>query len=212
MKKRGRGRPRKQDAMESRELLLRAVGAIMREEGYTGLGVTKVSARAGVDKKMIYWYYQNFENLVKTYIKEKDFWTPVFKKVGKLRSPEKEVICEFLMKVFKEQFRYFLAEKEMQEFIHWQVSESSQMLKEVSEEREFQGAAIAKLTDTFFEGVDVNLRAVLSIVLGGIYYVTWHADKNGSSVCGIDINKARDREAFERTIGQIIGWAFDKAG
>lgn len=208
--KRGPGRPKKQEATESRELLLRAVGEIIREQGYTALNASSVARRAGVARKMIYWYYKNFDGLLKTYIQDKDYWTEVFKKIGKLRSPEKDTIRDFMIKIFQEQFKHFLVEKEMQEFIKWQVSVKSPVLKEISEEREFQGAALAKLTDDFFRGSDVNLRAILSIILGGIYYVTWHADKNGSPVCGIDINKDRDREAFTRTIGQLIGWAFDK--
>ena len=212
MPKRGPGRPKKQDATESRALLLQAVGEIIREQGYTGLNASNVARKAGVARKLIYWYYKSFDGLLKTYIQEKDYWTEVFKKIGKLRSPEKSTIRDFLIKIFQEQFRHFLAEKEMQEFIHWQVSVSSPLLKQISEEREFQGAALASLTDGYFTSEDTNLRAILSLILGGVYYLTWHADKNGSPVCGIDINRPKDREAVDRTIGQLIGWAFEKAG
>jgi len=212
IEKRGPGRPKKQDEQGSRELLLDAVGHIIREEGYTALTASSVARRAGVARKLIYWYFKSFNNLLKTFVQQRDYWTPVFQKIGKLRSPEKSTIRDFIIKIFLEQFRHFRDEKEMQQFIHWQISVSSPTLKEISEEREFQGAALAKLTDIYFEGGDTNLRAILSLILGGVYYLTWHADKNGSSVCGIDINKAKDREAIEKTIGQLIGGAFDRAG
>lgn len=209
--RRGPGRPKKQDVIESRELLLNAVGEIIKEKGFTGLTASNVARRAGVARKLIYWYYKSFDGLLKTFIQERDYWTPVFKKIGKLRSPERNTIRDFLIKIFQEQFRHFATDAEMQEFIRWQVSVSIPILKEISEEREFQGAALARLTDDYFKDGDINLRAILGIILGGVYYLNWHADKNGSSVCGIDINKAKDREAVDKTIGQLIGWAFEKA-
>lgn len=38
-----------------------------------GLGVNMIALRAGVDKKMIYWNFERYNNLVKTYIENLDF-------------------------------------------------------------------------------------------------------------------------------------------
>ena len=209
-KKRGPYRPR--DREVTMQLLIDAVGLILAEEGYRGLGVNKVALRAGVDKKNIYNYFESYNNLLKTYIKSKDFWTHIFEKFQLGDSPKGEEVPVYLGAIFQEQFKYFSSEKEMQQFIYWQISQSNILLKEISDEREIQGAMIADLANHHFKDTGVRLPAVLALILGGIYYVVWHADYNKSVVCGLDISEQKDREDFLRTIGQVISWAWEAAG
>lgn len=209
-KKRGPNRSR--DSEVTRQMLIDAVGDILREEGWRGLGVNKIALRAGVDKKMIYWYFESYNNLLKIYIKSKDFWRPVFEKFeSEEEGLQPQDLPGFISGIFMEQFRVFFSEPEMQTFIHWQISDSRPVLREISEEREFQGAKIAELTDPHFEGSDFNFRAVLALILGGVYYVVWHAKMNQTSVCGIDINVEQDRLELIRSIGQIIDLVWDAA-
>lgn len=210
--KKKRGPNRTRDPEMTRQMLIDAVGDILREDGWRGLGVNKIALRAGVDKKMIYWYFQSYNNLLKTYIKSKDFWTPVFEQFDSQAEPSEMELPGFIASIFKEQFKVFFAEPEMQTFIHWQISDTRSVLREISEEREFQGAKIAEMTDPHFEGSKFNFRAVLALILGGVYYVVWHAKMNRTSVCGIDINVDRDRLDLIRSIGQIIDLVWDAAG
>jgi len=208
-KKRGPYRVRDKDV--TMQLLVDAVGQILEEDGYRGLGVNKVALRAGVHKKNIYNYFGSYNNLLKTYIKSKDFWTHIFEKFHLSESPQADELPLYLGSIFKEQFKYFSSEKEMQQFIYWQISQSNTLLKEISDERESQGAEIAALADPHFKGTNVRLAAVLALVLGGVYYVVWHAEYNKSVVCGLDVNQQKDREDFTKTIGQVILWAWEAA-
>ncbi len=61
--------------------LLDAVGEIIVRNGYSGLTVTKVAERAGLRKSQIYHHFGSFENLVETYIREKDYWVGFSQKV-----------------------------------------------------------------------------------------------------------------------------------
>lgn len=195
----------------TRELLVRAVGEILAEEGWQGLGVNKVALRAGVDKKMIYWYFESYNNLLKTYIKSQDFWEPVFRDFEIHPLPGNKEIPKFITSIFEHQFHAFSADRIMQAFIHWQISESNPMLKDISEERELNGSKIAALTDPHFEGSRFNFRAILALMLGGVYYIVWHARRNGTTVCGIDINKHNDREDVVRSLGQVIDLVWEAA-
>ncbi len=209
-KKRGPNRSR--DPEVTRQMLIDAVGDILREDGWRGLGVNKIAFRAGVDKKMIYWYFQSYNNLLRTYIKSKDFWIPVFEKFQSEGAELDQELPDFIRSIFTELFNVFYTEPEMQTFIHWQISDSRPVLREISEEREFQGAKIAAMTDPHFKGTGFNFRAVLALILGGVYYVVWHAKMNQTSVCGIDINVEKDRLDLIRSIGQIIDLVWDAAG
>lgn len=208
-KSRGLYKPR--DKEETSRLLLQAVGDIIRESGYLGLGVNKVAFRAGVHKKNIYTIFGSYDILLRTYIRSKDFWTPVFEKFHLSDSPNGDQIQDYIRETFQEQFKYFFSEKEMQAFIHWQVSDSKSVLRQISEERESQGAKIAAQADDHFNGTGISMRSVLALILGGIYYIVWHADKNKSVVCGLDINEERQREELIETIGMIVDWTWEAA-
>ncbi len=184
--------------------LLDAVGDILRETGWKGLGVNKIEARAGVSKKMIYHYFTTSNNLIKTYIKSRDFWVPVFEQFNGSGAIGEQDLQAFITTIFQNQFKIFSGDPVMQTIIHWQVTEVNPLLREISEEREIQGAKIAALTDPHFLNSEYKFRPVLAIVLCGIYCLVWHAKTNRSSVCGVDINKESDREDLIIAIGQII--------
>ncbi|MFI5452194.1 TetR/AcrR family transcriptional regulator [Pedobacter sp. UC225_61] len=196
----------------TKQLLVDTVGEILTEQGFQGLGVNKVGYRAGVNKKLIYWYFDSYNNLLKKYIWGRDFWKPVFDKFRLRKQPKAEEMGGYISDIFQEQFKCFFGNQELQNMILWQISEANPLLREISEEREKQAEPIANLTDPHFEGSDINFRAVLALVLGGIYYVVCHAKNNRSKVCGIDINNERDRVAFEKAIRQVIEAVWEKAG
>jgi hypothetical protein len=113
--------------------------------------------------------------------------------------------------LMQENFRYFRNNVEMQKIILWQISEHTPLMRRISEEREAEGAKLLNTAETFFTGSGISFKAVEALLLGGIYYVVMHAENNKSTVCGIDANLERDRTMLLETIGQVIGWAWEKA-
>lgn len=202
---------RHRDPEQTKQQLVDTVGAILTEKGYQGLGVNKIAFHSGVSKKMIYWYFSSYNNLLKAYIRTRDFWRPLFERFGRTKPPKKEEIPDFISDIFQEQFNSFYNNAELQKMILWEISESSPLLREMAEEREVAGEPIAEMTDPYFRESDVNFRAVLALMLGGIYYLVWHANTNKGTICGIDINQERDRAALQKTIRQVIE-AMWKAG
>jgi len=84
-------------------------------------------------------------------------------------------------------------------------------MKSVSDQREEEGEKVLKMTDPFFAGSDINFRALIALLLGGIYYIVLHGETNKSTVSGIDINLEKDRKAISETIRQVISWAWEKS-
>jgi len=165
----------------------------------------------GRNKGIIIYHYKNLNDLLKTYIRQKDYWPRFFEKFKLDGQPEEAEIKRLFTELMQENLKLLQVTPEMQKIILWQISEVSPMLKSVSEEREKEGANVIALATPFFAGSDVNFNAVLALILGGSYYLVLHNETNKSTVCGIDINHDRDREQVLRTIGQIISWAFEKA-
>jgi hypothetical protein len=110
-------------------------------------------------------------------------------------------ILEYLL---KNQMDYFFNEEEMQKIILWQISERSQIMYEVCEEREQFGSHFFALADKELKGKNIDLRAVAALLVAGIYYMVLHAKSSDSLFCEIDINKPKGRKRIKDAISLIL--------
>jgi AcrR family transcriptional regulator len=196
---------------ETMNRLINAVGEILKEKGYTGLGVNKIAIRAGVSKELIYRYFSSLNNLLRAYISGKDYWQPLLRDLNGNDYEKDSEVLRLFVELLQNQFRFFYKEKEMQKFILWQMSESNSLMRSISEDREHEGAKLLALTNAHFKDSGINFKAIIALLLGGIYYVVLHAENNKSTVAGIDANLEKDRQDILITIEQILIWAWDAA-
>jgi len=192
--------------------LLGAIGELLLTHGYTGLKVNKVARHTGKDKSTIRYHFGSLNDLVKAYVREKDHWTPFFERFRPEDINDKAGVQKLFTELMQENFRSFLVNPEMQKLILWQISEDNPLMRSISDNREAQGAELLAKASPYFVPAGISFKAVTGLLLGGIYYFVLHASANKSTVCGIDVNQASDRETVLKTIGQIIEWAFAATG
>jgi len=171
----------------------------------------KITRRTGKSKSIISYHYKNLNELLKTYIHQKDYWPPFFERFQLNAEPGEEELQAMFTQLMQDNLNLFRDTPEMQKIILWQISQENPLLRSVSDEREAEGAKLLDLTSPFFVHSDVNFKAIIALLLGGSYYLVLHAMTNKSTVCGIDINWDKDREEILKTIGQVIGWSWEKA-
>ncbi|KIO77833.1 TetR family transcriptional regulator [Pedobacter lusitanus] len=194
----------------TKDKLMNAVGAILKKEGFRGLNVSKVATKANLDRKLIYDYFGSMEGLVKEYLNSRDFYSIDINQTKEIveqgRSDMgKETLCNLL----ESQLDSLVANEELRRIISWGVCESSKALEELNEKREFLGEQFfSEITDGYFKNKDQNIRPVVGLLIGGIYYMTLIANTNNGLVCGLDIRKKEAQEEIKKTIKQIIEWAY----
>ncbi|TCV06607.1 TetR family transcriptional regulator [Sphingobacterium alimentarium] len=189
--------------------LLSAVGKVLEKKGYTGLTPTNIAKVANVDRKLIKLYFGSVDNLIETYIRSKDYWLLSSDNISHtLENEPPNGTQDILENLLLDQLNNFLVNNEMQKAVTWQISEKSAIMSEITRKRE----EISKL---FFEKADkelpphVDIRAISSILVSGIYYLVLHSKHTESTVCEIEL----DENGFERiraAIKQIITWAYSK--
>lgn len=195
---------------QTKRKLLQAVGEIIIEKGYSGLGVNKIANKAGVDKKLIYRYFGDGNTLVETYILEKDYWLGFADKLQEfndIKTPDqaKEIISAML----ERQFTFLYEEEAMQHMVLEELTSKSPLMASICNIRGNIGASLLKHTDPHFKDSEVNFRAVSALLVSGIYYLVLQAKINGGTICGIDINGTEGREEITKTIRHIIEWAYE---
>lgn len=196
------------DKERTKQKLMAAVGKIIKTKGYSGLMVSKIAAVAGFDKKLIYEYFGSTEKLIDEYIKTQDYWSQMNKEIDiDLSDGGKEISKHVLL----DQFESLRKNKELQKIIVWQLSESKPMLKKIIDQREEVGEALfSNITDKHFGEKANNYRAIIALLISGIYHLNLFASHNGTKFCGIDVKSEEGRKEIENAIQDIVEMAYQK--
>jgi AcrR family transcriptional regulator len=203
--------PGKRNPDERKLKLIAAVGETLKEEGYESLGLNKIAARAGVSKPMVYEYFGSLNGLLKAYIAGNDSWVPYLESLKLPEHPTSEELQKCFVKMLQDQFRFFHQEKEMQRLVHWQIRSYNPLMRATCEAREREGARILKLADDHFRKSGISLKAVMAMLVGGIYYNVLHDTAGLGTMAGMDMKNEKDFDTMFGTIAQIVDWAFRAA-
>jgi AcrR family transcriptional regulator len=196
------------DKERTKQKLMAAVGKIIKTKGYSGLMVSKIAAVAGFDKKLIYEYFGSTEKLIDEYIKTQDYWSQMSKEIDVDISDGGKELSKIAL---VDQFESLKKNKELQKIIVWQLSESKPILKKIIDQREEVGEALfTHITDLHFGDKATNYRAIVALLISGIYHLNLFASHNGTKFCGIDVKSDEGRAEIEQAIKDVIDMAYSK--
>ncbi|AWW30249.1 TetR/AcrR family transcriptional regulator [Echinicola strongylocentroti] len=190
--------------------LIQAVGEIIRTQGYTKLGVNRIADTAGVSKKLIYRYFGNADKLIETYIRGEDYWMAFYDSLRQLADHKDDDYGKKTIEMtLKNLYEHMSNSQEAQKIILWEISEKSQLMFEICNDREKLGATILAKMDPLFDKTDIDIRGILALILGGIYYIVLHSNSTGGSFCEIENENRKNR--ISRSIETILEWAYNEA-
>jgi len=165
----GRDRP------ETEQTLLDAVGAIVRDKGFLGLGINAIAAKAGVSKVLIYRYFGDLDGLLAAWAIKNNYW-------GNGASDDlissAATAAQLAERIFSGQIRSLRASKENREIIRWFLAEENPLSKHVMAMIEERGKETMATALKAVKGKpSKRLDAGLAIIVGGIYYLSLIADR-----------------------------------
>lgn len=192
--------------------LISAVGKVIEKHGYSKLNIATISAEAGLDRRLVYTYFGSLDNLIETYIKQKDYWSSSVEEDFVAFLAEKtELKSGDIFNLLQGQFDAVLNDKALQKILHWELGENSKILRKISDNRELLGEELFIRVEPGFEGTNIDIRAILALQVGGLYYLALHAKSNGSLFCGIDINEIEGKQRIEKALETVLSLSFKQA-
>lgn len=194
---------RVRDKNKSKQQFLDAVGTILYSKGHTALKVNNIAATAGLDKKLIYKYFGSTEQLIDEYIHSQDFWSNV---TGDL-VPKKitDGGKDFLKRMLLEQFEFVSQNKALQKVLLWSLSEERKSLQKLIDDQEANGEVLLKgISDPHFGDKASDHRAVMAILVAGLYYLNLFTEVNGSHFCGIDLKTEEGRSKIRQATTFLV--------
>jgi AcrR family transcriptional regulator len=193
------------DKERSIQKLIEAVGTVIKTKGYTGLSATNIAGAAGLSRRLITLYFGTVDILIETYVRGKDYWLAASgDAVEMIKKNIGENTRQILDCLLQNQMDYFNNNEEMQKTILWQISESTQIMKEVCEERELLSKVFFALSDKELKDKDIDLRAVSALLVAGIYYLVLHAKSTDTLFCEIDLNAPGGMVRIKNAISMIL--------
>lgn len=191
----------------SKEKFLDAVGEILETKGYAGLKINDIAAKAGVDKKMIYTYFGGTDQLIDEYIHSLDFWSNVTNETA----PEiTDGGQEFSKQMLTQQFDYVASNKNLQKILLWGVAEKRNALKRIADDRELSGEQLfSRITDPYFTENAEEYRAIMAILISGIYYLNMYKGMNADTFCGIDLTKETGTDIIKKALEKLIDLVYE---
>jgi AcrR family transcriptional regulator len=190
--------------------LVDAVGIVLKEKGYRGLTAPNIAEAANVSRRLIWMYFGGIENLIDEFFRQRDFWkSDSNNSISELLNMSRKIESNDIAELLSQQFSTLLQDDILQKIIHWELGEYSASLRKIADEREEIGEKLFEAIEPRFHNPDVNVRAIMAVAIGGIYYLSLHAKTNGSTFCGIDINNGDGKAQIEKAIHNIVNTTFE---
>ena len=192
------------DKEATKQRLIDAVGGIIREKGFQGIGINAVAREAGVDKVLIYRYFGDLNGLLRAFIAQKDYFSNLAHFLGENRSiKSKADALEMGKQLFIGQLRQVLSNKELQEVLLWELHQKNQVTDAVAETRERQVVAMLDEMETIFDYDKVDLPAIGSLIVGGIYYLVLRS-RLVETYSGINLHTEEGWQRIEQAINDLL--------
>lgn len=174
--------------------IMSAANNIIAEKGFLGLTATGLMKDSDIEPVQFYKRYSDLAEFIDDYVKKYDYW---FSDATKLQV-DGENYREEYKQILSNLFLSLLDNKVMQQLLSWELSVNNETSRRTAGMRELHTLPLAERFDKIFEKSDVDIVALSSLIIGGIYYLTLH--KNLANFSGIDVNTESGRERILKTI------------
>lgn len=198
--------------MRTMQSFMDAVGRIIEKRGYPSLTIMNIEAEAKQHRRLIYLYFGNINNLIETYIRQKDFWlfaTQDF--IKQLENNRLHIKKNDVVKLLQDQLNTMLDDRVLQGILHWELGKSNEVLRTVMERRIKIGEQLFEAVEPGFEDKGVDLRAIMALLIGGVYYISMHSNATASFFCGIDVNQPDGKKRIAAALKTVVDWIYEKA-
>lgn len=192
------------DKAETKARILAAVGKLLAESGFNKLGVNAIAREAGVDKVLIYRYFENLPSLLQTFAKEGDYWVSAEALIGDKSTVDAESLADWMIYLLM-RFWDDLKERPItQEILRWELLEANELTRELANVRDLTALKSLKfLEQTCSFPTDRDIPAISAVLVGGLIYLMLRT-KVSDTFMGIDFSSDSGWERIEAAIASLI--------
>lgn len=180
------------------EKLIKAVGELIVKEGFESLGVRKVAEQAGVNKTLIYRYFESLDGLIYAYMKKHDFWINM-----PLDQPDVSDIKGYLKTFYRREIAEYRDNTALKRLKRWELSSDKDFVVGIRAQREKNGVRFMQMMSVFAKVDKEQSQAISTLIDAGIAYLAMF-EENCRMYNGIDIQSDEGWEQIVKGIDFLI--------
>lgn len=174
---------------ETKRKIIEALAHLIATKGFQNVGVNAIAREAKTDKVLIYRYFENLPNLLKTFAKEEEFWPSLEHLLGPVPSEINwDNIPDILIRIFTVYMTELINRPKTQAIMCWELIEQNELTDALSSAHEEQGLELLSMLPEMFQNIpDVDVAAVLALIHSGISYMVLRS-RTAKQYAGIDLD------------------------
>ncbi len=176
-----------------------ALEVLVSKKGFADIPVTYLISEAGIDPNVFYRRYQTVSDIYNEVAKKYDLWVNNTINLGDLNTlGDKLLLSQSLKKLHRDLSDNVV----MQKLLLWEITDINSTTKRTASMRDTMNQSLISYYKQVFETSDINIQGALSILIGGVYYLTLH--KEISTFCMIDYNSSEGAKILDKTLEQMV--------
>jgi AcrR family transcriptional regulator len=190
---------KKRDRERTKNRILKAVGEVIEQHGTEKVGVNLIARTAGVNKVLIYRYFNSVDGLMEQYVTSGEYTSTMgedyIESIPSVAGMERVKSLTSLMLTFLNDLR---SRKATRDLLRWEIGTGKSML---SDARNEVARRILKKIGDLPEYPDTS--ALMTFITAGIYYMTISADYREKMI-DVDLHSDEGWKRIENVIETII--------
>lgn len=189
---------------EIEQCIMKAAVCLIKNKGFLKLAVTAICKEAQIEPITFYNRYNDLTEFIDEFVKRYDYWfNGITKACGnKMNKKDKYLLLtRSLLKSLKENIC-------MQQLLRWELSVQNETTIRTACLREVHTLPLVKEYSDLFSRTSVDINAISSLIIGGIYYLILHS--NLSHFSGININTDEGEERICKAIEYLAEKIFSE--
>lgn len=190
---------KKRDRERTKSKILKAVGEVIEQYGTEKVGVNLIARTAGVNKVLIYRYFNSVDGLMEQYVTSGEYTSTTgdeyLENIGTVAPEDRAKAMTSLMVTFLSDLR---ARKATRDLLRWEIGTGKSMLSDARNE------VATRLLHKIGEIPNCpDTGALMTFITAGIYYLTISKDYREKMIT-IDLQSDEGWRKIENVIENII--------
>jgi len=186
------------DSENTQNMIIEALGRILTERGFTGVGINAVAREAGVDKVLIYRYFGSMEGLLEAFRDRKELCPRVVDVLDEF--PEGTPLSTLVTRLLLKSGKAFRESSLAQELARWELTEKNPLT--VAFSRNMEQSELKSLKE---RGIHPDPETVTAVVLllSGLHYLTLRQSVK-NPIMDMDLTDPEAVRRLEKVLKDIV--------
>jgi AcrR family transcriptional regulator len=175
-----------------------AVTTLIEDVGFANVTLTAVAQRAKIEASVFYRRYENLDELFDEYTRKYDYWLAGITELLPADLNEEDSLRWIMRNLITALYK----NRVMQQLLVWELSDDNEVTRRTATLREKINESLIGLLETKFENSGWDMNVVVSMLIGGVYYLILHRMR--STFCNVDFGTRKGKERMLQTVDQMI--------